>query len=395
VNPKELKVDVVEIGVNQVSLLGKTGGEVITKRQIQSQNVAMEALQATALEEQKAKRRDYLAERAQTAAKSTVQEAFREREEWASDSYAPAAPAAAVVGQEIARPHIADATAVLSLDQFVEFPSRDGFNISLDMTVEFELVPENIAWIFQSYGDLPAVVDKIIMPQILSVSRLKGSAYRAKDFIVGEGREKFQGELTDALAKILAEKKIIIHNALIRHVNVPMQILDPIQQASIAVEQDLTNKEKQNTAKKQSQLNVELSLIEQNRGVVAQETEKIRAEIIANMEKTVAEIQAEAAKDVAEIAKKTADAQAAKTRTLGEAQAKVTTLVDGERAKGFELKAKAFGDPAAYAQWQFADSLNRDVKINILHAGPGTLWTDLEKATIEKVGAAKNLQQPK
>ena len=59
-----------------------------------------------------------------------------------------------------------DASAALSLDQFVEFPSRDGFEISLDMTVEFELLPEHIAWIFSSYGDLPAVVDKIIMPQI-------------------------------------------------------------------------------------------------------------------------------------------------------------------------------------------------------------------------------------
>jgi hypothetical protein len=111
------------------------------------------------------------------------------------------------------------------------------------------------------------------MPQILSVSRLKGSAYRAKDFIVGEGREKFQNDLTDALARTLAEKHIIIHNALIRHVNVPMQILDPIQQASIAVEQNLTNKEKQNTARKQAELNTDLGLIEQRREQVAQETE--------------------------------------------------------------------------------------------------------------------------
>lgn len=129
------------------------------------------------------------------------------------------------------------------------------FEIGLDMSAEFEFLPEHIAWIYRSYGDLPAVADKIIMPQILSVSRLKGSAYRAKDFIVGEGREKFQNDLTDTLAKILAERRIIIHSALIRHVNVPLQILDPLQQASVAVEQDLTNKEKQNTARKQAELN--------------------------------------------------------------------------------------------------------------------------------------------
>ncbi len=45
VNPKALQVDLLEIGVNQVSLLGKTGGEVVTKAQMASQNVAMEGLQ--------------------------------------------------------------------------------------------------------------------------------------------------------------------------------------------------------------------------------------------------------------------------------------------------------------------------------------------------------------
>ena len=101
------------------------------------------------------------------------------------------------------------------------------FEIGLDMSVEFEFLPKHIARIYRSYGDLPAGVDKIIMPQILSVSRLKGSAYRAKDFIVGEGREKFQNDLTDTLAKILAERRIIIHNTLIRHVNISLQILGP------------------------------------------------------------------------------------------------------------------------------------------------------------------------
>ena len=62
VNPKELQVDLLEIGVNQVSLLGKTGGEVITKAQMASQNVAMEGLQKRALADQKEKRLDYLAQ---------------------------------------------------------------------------------------------------------------------------------------------------------------------------------------------------------------------------------------------------------------------------------------------------------------------------------------------
>jgi regulator of protease activity HflC (stomatin/prohibitin superfamily) len=397
VNPKELQVDLLEIGVNQVSLLGKTGGEVITKGKMASQNVAMENLQKRALAEQMEKRMDYVAQQ-------RVQESVSDKPQSESSmmrSTARAKQAAAAPNQQSPQPSPAkpqlppDASHVLSLNQFVEFPSRDGFEISLDMTVEFEFLPEQIAWIYQSYGDLPAVVDKIIMPQILSVSRLKGSAYRAKDFIVGEGREKFQNDLTEALAKAIEEKHIIVHDALIRHVNVSDQILDPIQQASIAIEQDLTNKEKQNTARKQAELNTELGLVEQRRQQVAQETEKLKAEILADQEKQVAQLRAEALRQTAEIDQQTALIRADKTRKLGQAQANTVAWVEGEKAKGFELKAAAFGDPAAFTLWEFANNLNKDLRVSILHAGAGTLWTDLEKATLGELGGAAVLDNKK
>ncbi len=389
VNPKELQVDLLEIGVNQVSLLGKTGGEVVTKGKMASQNVAMEGLQQRALAEQMGKRMDYLTQqRAQEPA------ADKSRLESNVMRSAPQAKQAAPVAPAAPKPLLPpDASNVLSLNQFVEFPSRDGFEISLDMTVEFEFLPEHIAWIYQSYGDLPAVVDKIIMPQILSVSRLKGSAYRAKDFIVGEGREKFQNDLTETLAKTIDEKRIVVHDALIRHVNVPDEILDPIQQASIAVEQDLTNKEKQNTARKQAELNTEQGLVEQRRQQVAQETEKLKAEILADQEKQVAQLRAEAVRQAAEIEQQTALVRADKTRKLGQAQANTVAWVEGEKAKGFELKAAAFGDPAAFTLWEFANNLNKDMRVNILHAGPGTLWTDLEKATLGELGGAAVLEK--
>lgn len=388
VNPKELKVDVLEIGVNQVSLLGKLGGAVITKAPLASQNAAVEALSQRALAEQMDKRREYM--RQESSRSKLAGQAMSMEMDYAQVAEA---PPSAVEGRRLAHTRTQGGEAVLSLNQFVEFPSRDGFEISLDMTVEFELLPDKIAWIYQTYGDLPAVVDKIIMPQILSVSRLKGSAYRAKDFIVGEGREKFQNDLTESLQNALQDKRIIIHNALIRHVNVPDQILSPIQEASIAIEQDLTNKEKQNTARKQAELNTEMGLIEQRREQVAQETEKLRAEIKADQERQVAQTQAEAMKQVADIGRQTATIRAEKTRTLGQASAQVVQLVDGEKAKGFELKTKAFRDPQAFALWEFANRLNPDVTINILHAGPGTLWTDLEKATMGDLGGAIQLQK--
>jgi len=394
VNPRQFKIDIVEVGVNQVALMGKTGGGVITKNQVATNSNAVTELQSKLLAEQQARRLSYI------EAEGSSYKAKPAEASWLSSSRdrktgpAKAAPAGekAASTADLAKSNV-QAEPAFILNQFVEFPSKDGFEISLDMTVEFELLPDNLASVFRNYGDLPAAVEKVIMPQILSISRLKGSAYGARDFIVGEGREKFQNDMTDALAKTLAEKKIVIHNALIRHVNVPTQILDPIQQASTAQEQDLTNQEKQNTAKRQAELNTELSLIDQRSQEVKQETEKLRAEIDADRQKQVAEIGGETLRLAAEIEKETAAVRAEKTMLIGKAKAEVTRLVEGEKAKGYQLKVKAFGDPAAYNLWTLASTLNADLRINILHSGAGTLWTDLEKAGAAELGGARLLQQ--
>ncbi len=388
VNPKEFQVNVLEIGVNQVSLLGREGGAVITKGQLDSHNAAMEVLQDKMLEQQAEKRRDYYRQ-SEAEGQQNIQimkESDVSSLQRRAAQNAPAPDKALQRGKEKQQ----DSTRVLN--EFVTFPSRDGFLISLDMTLEFELQPERIAWLYRSYGDLPAVVDKIIMPQILSITRNKGSEYGAKDFIVGEGREKFQRDITEALSKTMTDRKILTHNALIRHVDVPMQILDPIQKASLAIEQNLTNKERQNTAKKQAELNTGMSMIEQRRAQVAQETTKLKAEIGADQEKQVAEIQGETLKLVAEVEKETASIRADKTRTLGQAAAESMKLVEGERALGSQMKTQAFGDPAAFSLWEFAGALKPDLRINILHSGPGTLWTDVTKAGLGELGGATLIQ---
>jgi regulator of protease activity HflC (stomatin/prohibitin superfamily) len=376
VNSKEYKVDVLEIGINQVSLLGEGGSKVITKARQLGQNQALNVLQANVLQKQEEKRADYFSSRRKTAPSSSRGQ-----------------PVDFKAGKRVREAdHVAMGEGEMNLMELVSFPSRDGFEISLDMTVEFELDPSDIAGIYNRYGDLPAVVDKIIMPQITSISRNKGSEYRAKDFIVGEGREKFQDDLTVSLEQTLGGKDIKVYNALIRHVEVPDEIRAPIQQASIAIEQDLTNKERQNTARKEAELNTELSLINQRGEQVMQETEKLKAEIAADLDKQVATIQAETLKKAAEIKKLTAAISADKVRVLGQAQASALEKVEGEKANGLQLKTAAFGDPLAYAQWRFADTLNPKMKLNIIHAGEGTLWTDLEKTGFAELGGAKQLK---
>ncbi|RTZ96927.1 MAG: hypothetical protein DSY90_09130, partial [Deltaproteobacteria bacterium] len=64
-----------------------------------------------------------------------------------------------------------------------------------------------------------------------------------------------------------------------------------------------------------------------------------------------------------------------------------------ERANGLALKTAVFNDSRAYAMWRFVDSLNPDLKLNIIHAGEGTLWTDLKNTGFAGLGGAKLLKK--
>jgi hypothetical protein len=423
INPREYQVAGVEVGVNQVSLQGQTGGVVLTKNVVMDENNQLiQRLNQNILDEQKRRREQAYAppspaspspqrpaqgySREPEKPGAMMDSVMSEVEQFMDD---PGQPARRLLRKELPRRMAAPGTTASGrappmgarqvppafiLDQFVNFPSRDGFDISLDMTVEFELRPDRLAAIFRDYGDLPAVVEKILMPQILSVSRLKGSAYRAVDFIAGEGREKFQNELTAALQDSLREKLLVVHSALIRNVNVPAQILEPLRTTSLSRETDLTNKEKQNTARKQADLNREMSLIKQSGEQVMQETDKLKAEIAAEMRKTVAMIQGDTTRRMASIERDTAVVKAEKTLALGRAEAEAARIVGEERAKGFGLKVRAFGrDGGEYALYEFALRLNPDLRINLLHAGEGTLWTDLKNASLAEIGGAEALKK--
>ena len=400
VNTRAYQVDVVEVGMNQVSIVGKSGTVVLTKAQSTSANGLAE-LQKNTLSAQSAKRADYMNANAdlgilnaedaasnwsKTSPLSSISRSSASRSPGARPSRAEGSKARAQVRQAAAaepKPAVQTSDSVaFGMNQFVQFPSSDGFAIMLDMTVEFELLPENISRIYMLYGDLPAVVSKIILPQILSVSRMKGSGYKAREFIDGEGRQKFQKEMTDELVKILGEKKILVRNAIVRHVEVPPDILQPIQETSIAKERDLTNKTQQETAKKQALLNTQLAMVEQFKRETEQETEKIVATIAANKNKEVAGIAADAQLKVAEINLKSAKIKADIVRTQGEAEAKAKFLVENEQALGVKRRAEAFKAPSTLADLEFVESLGPDLSIRVLHSGEGTLWTDLKGSAL-------------
>ena len=382
INPRAYQVNVIEIGMNQVSMTGETGGVIALKNRIEAASDTLDEMSSNTLNSQLQKRASLMRED-NSIAKLPVQSFARK-----SSKRLNRAPAVArrrmmgAVSSAAATTVPQTPDMVYSVGGFVEFPSRDGFKILMDMTVEFELMPQHIARIYMLYGDLPQVVSKIILPQILSVTRMKGSSYKAQDFIVGEGREIFQNNLRSELEQVLREKSIVVHNAIIRNVTIPANILKPIQEASLAVEQNLTNYSLQETAKIEAELNLHTAMIEQKRREIEQETRKITAEIAAQQKQSVRLIAAEAELEVAQLQLKRSELDAARTKLKGETDVTVDFMRNNERALGVEMKAKALGASGVMADLMLVEKLNSNVKLQVIYAGDGTLWTDLKSGSI-------------
>ena len=350
------QVNVIEIGMNQVTMSAGSNESVVAARtRLNSANDALGALEAQTLNFQNEQRLKTL----KRAVKKT-----------------------SAASRKQAADNITQEAEIFGVSRAVEFPSRDGFKVTLDMTVEFELMPGNVAKIYLLYGDLPQVVEKIILPQVLSVSRMKGSSYRAQDFIMGEGRETFQHDLRQELEKTLAGKNIIVHNAIIRNVEIPLNILSPIRAVSLAKEQNLTNVSMQETAKKLAELNIETQLIDQRRREVEQETKKLVAQTGAERDQAVAELKAETELAVADIRLKRSEIIARTARLKGETEVRTRFLIKNEEAQGELLKAEALGGPGKLGDLKLVESLNPKVETRIIYAGPGTLWTDLKNGAL-------------
>ncbi len=274
----------------------------------------------------------------------------------------------------------------------ITFPSRDAFLISLDATIEWELMPKSVAQVMAEFGNVIAVEDKIIIPQSQSIGRLQGSTFKAKDFLLGEGREKFQQVFRDSLFEVGEEKNIVVHSAFIRNIILPETLLEPIRERYVAVEKEITAKAWGETKLSAGELQQETSLIEQRTQEVQAMAEALVKVIAAEKMRDQEKIAAETRRKVAEKQAEIAGIDAEKTVTLGEAEADVLRWNGEAEGNGLKLEVDALGSSDAYTQYRLAKKLPKDMKINIVHTGDGTLWTDLEK-TVGTAAAGKILKQ--
>jgi len=276
----------------------------------------------------------------------------------------------------------------------VTFPSTDGFDITIDVTLLWQLLPQDAPSVYARYGNLEKIEQNILIPQINSTARIKGSTFGAVDFIVGDKREEFQRAFQETIEATLHEKKLQVDLALVQDTLVPETISGPIQDARIATEWNVTNTEKTKTEAKKAELDEMTGRIRQVEQVVEFETQRQEGNIRAGQEKQVNEIAAQTRLLVADFARQTAEIRANVRRKLGSADAKVVELRGQAEGDGFTKLVQAAGSSRDYTDYQFALQLPAKLRLALIYAGPGTLWTDLQKASdIAPLGVLKELKE--
>lgn len=279
-------------------------------------------------------------------------------------------------------------------DSGISFPSNDGFNIHMDFTAIWGILPEQAPEVIRKFGNVEAVETKVVVPQIESICRNMGSTLGAVDLLVGESRQKFQTETTDSFHNVLKEKGLTLLYGLVRHIYIPQEVRVPIQQAFLADELRLTLEQQQLTKQTEALLREAERKVELETERTRVETEKLVAEKIAEGRKTSEETHAKTTQLVAAVDKETAQIEAQATVKLGEAKAKSQQMLEEAKANKFTLAVQAFGTGQAYTQWVFATGLPKDVELRTLYAGQGTFWTDLKSFTDVMMGRQEQTKAP-
>lgn len=215
----------------------------------------------------------------------------------------------------------------------ITFLTLDGFMVTAEGTLEFNLAEDKVALLTQEVGDMDDILQKLILPSARGFSRIEGSKKMATEFIVGESRQAFQDKLEAYLREICTPRGISLNSVLIRDIFAPQSIAGIIRDREIAVQEARKIDQQIVQAESEAELGRQNALAEQKSAIVAEETAQIQARIAAEQQKTEQTIAAQTRLDVAKVAYETA---------LRNAEAKLTAA-EAER-KVIEARTKAYAD---------------------------------------------------
>ena len=264
---------------------------------------------------------------------------------------------------------------LMSGSDVIKFPSSDSFEIQLEGFVEWSIDPEKLPLIYVQYGEGGGLIEfleeKVILPYSRSFCRVVGSKYMARDFISGETKLKFQSDFDVKLREACKSQGIIIRQALVRNIEVPAAIKQPINDRELAKEQILQYDQQILAARSQALLTAQEEMVNQNMEIG--KTNKEVVTLTKNFEQkrdvalTKAQQELAVAKLKLDAAQKLADALVSR----GKAEAEVILLKRIAEAEPLKQQVQAFGGGDAYARFFFYQKVAPSVKSSLTNTeGP-------------------------
>jgi regulator of protease activity HflC (stomatin/prohibitin superfamily) len=236
----------------------------------------------------------------------------------------------------------------------IKFPSADSFDIQLEGFVEWSIDPEKLPLIYVEYAEggelIPFLEEKVILPYARAFCRLSGRQYTARDFISGDTKLKFQAEFEQELHKSCLPEGILIKQALVRNIEPPLAIKQPINDREIAREQILQYDQQIKVAESQAQLATQEETTIQNTAIGEMNKQVITVTKAAEQKRDVALTEAQRDLAVATLKLEAAQQQADALVARGQADAAVILLKRKAEAEPLRQQVLAFGGGDAYAR---------------------------------------------
>jgi regulator of protease activity HflC (stomatin/prohibitin superfamily) len=240
-------------------------------------------------------------------------------------------------------------------EKIIRFPSLDGFDITMEGTIEWYIDPLRVAEVYAKYVDtrdvITCITESVILPNARAYSRIEGSKHLARDFIGGITREKFQEEFLAGVKKSCSSQGIMIQSALIRQIAPPDAISRPIKDREIAIRMRDMYEQQKERERQQKLLSMEEKMKDRKTLATHAEAESSVAVTKATQEKEVAAISAERELAVAQLQLQAAQNQAQSIVAAGKAKADVILFKNAAEAQGLKNAAAAFGDGNTYVRY--------------------------------------------
>ncbi len=111
-------------------------------------------------------------------------------------------------------------------EQELDVLDKNGLDITMDVSVRFNPIPEDLGYLHENFGD--QYISQLLIPEVRSTIRRVAGRYTAEE-IYSTKREEVESSIKTETSQVLGENFVDMRALLIRSIQLPNQIKDAIE----------------------------------------------------------------------------------------------------------------------------------------------------------------------